>query len=588
MSLGFDAPTEAAKCASAEKVLPTSIPLGRKKTVLIALLLGVLSCALFLPTLNYKFLNYDDGPYVFENEHVAHGLNWTGLQYAATTRTMAGWTPLTWISYQLDTTLLGFHACSFHATNVILHSLAGVLLFLALLRLRLSLWVSVTVAGLFLVHPLRCESVAWIAERKDVLCAFFWMLGLLAYAFYAERRTGLRWALVFGAFVAGLMSKMMMVTFPFALLLLDFWPLQRLAFGDPAWRKRTASLILEKIPFLVVGAASVLATSAALTSRGDFNPEQQPLLTTLGRVSENYLFYLSKTFWPADLSVLYPLQGVQAATATLCAMSLLALTALVFWQRRKVPALAVGWFWFLGVLVPVIGFLPFSHFTVADRYSYLPSVGLLLACAVAGERLLKNRPRTQWAITAALTGLCLVTTASSLPRWHDSIALFDAALKVGPHPISYQNRGVALSEAGQQEAALLDFDAALRLNPAHAETRINRAKSLARLNRYEEAVQECEKAVALKPKQALACFELGSIHLQADKFAEAIREFTRGLALQPDNALGHHNRAVAHFRLQHFAEAARDLEKCQQLGLTPHPELWQAVAQAIGAVAIKN
>lgn len=558
-----------------------SDPFGsRKMTILIAALLGALAFAVFSPALGYGFLNYDDDLYVYDNPEVTKGLSKRGFQYAFTTRDVGTWAPLTWLSYQLDTSVLGFRARSYHATNLFLHALAGALLLVALRRMQLSLWVSVTATVLFLFHPLRSESVVWIAERKDVLCAFFWMLGLLAYAFYSEKQSAGRWALVFLSFVAGLMSKMMMVTFPFALLLLDYWPLNRMTFAEAGVRKKMVFLVLEKLPFFVVGALSIFITSAALKDRGAFNPVQTDSVSHFLRVPENYFFYLQKLFWPTDLSVLYPLQEFQGTRVVLCALLLAAITILAVWQTRKMPALPVGWLWFLGTLVPVIGFVPFSDFAVADRYSYIPSVGLTLACAVAAENLFRRFVRARWLAAGAIGFACVMATTLDLPRWRDSLSLYNDALQIGPHYVAYNNRGTALTKAGQLEAALKDFERAIQLRPTFAEAYNNRGSILSDLGRYEEAMHSFAKAIETDPNLASAYDNRGNVYTRTGKPEEGIRDYNHCLKLRPKFALCYNNRAAAYFQMRRFAEAAADIETCRNLGGQPHPGLVQALADA--------
>jgi protein O-mannosyl-transferase len=579
MSFVLEGRFPAAPCSGAMRCEPSSAPLDRRKTILIAALLAALTFAVFSPAVGYGFLNFDDGAYVYENPQVLKGLSGPGLQYAFTTRDIGTWAPLTWISYELDTTISGFRARSYHTTNILLHALAGALLFAVLQRMRLSLWASITVAVIFLVHPLRSESVAWIAERKDVLCAFFWMVGLLAYTFYAQKPTGGRWALVFLSFVGGLMSKMMMVTFPFVLLLLDFWPMHRTFFAEAGARRRMAFLILEKTPFLLAGLVVTFVTNAALRDRGALNPAGAGSAEFL-RVPENYIFYVQKIFWPARLSILYPLEEIEGRTVALCALLLAAVTFLAVWQIRKMPSFLVGWLWFLGTLVPVIGFVPFGDFNVADRYSYIPSIGLLLASVGAVENLLGRFQVARWLGSGAIALACGVATVMDLPRWHDSITLYNAALRVGPHYVAYNNRGTALFRAGQLEPALKDFDRAVRLKPVFAQARNNRGAVLSDLGRYEEAIREFNKAIEQDPSFAAAYDNRGNAYLRLGKGEEALREYDHSIKLQPTVAVYYNNRAAAYFELRRYTEATADIERCRHLGGEPHSGLVQALAEA--------
>jgi len=583
MSLVLESESAAKPCPGVKADERVTAPFDRKRTLLLAALIAVLTATLFSPAMGYGFLNYDDDLYVYSNPHVLKGLSGPGLQYALTTRDIGTWAPLTWISYELDTTLLGFRARSYHTTNILLHALAGALLFIALQRMRLSLWVSVTVAALFLMHPLRCESVVWIAERKDVLCAFFWMLGLLAYGSYAQKPTAARWTLVFISFAAGLMSKMMMVTFPFVLLLLDFWPLHRTHVGETGARRRLALLLLEKVPFFIGGLVTVFITSAALKDRGALNPAGTSPLANLLHVPENYFFYLRKFFCPTDLSILYPLQELDGRRVAFCALLLAAVTFLAARRFRQEPWFAVGWLWFLGALVPVVGFLPFGDFRVADRYSYIPSIGLTLALAVALEQLFPQFLRARWLGAGAVALACGLATALNLPKWQNSITLYDAALQVGPHYVAYNNRGAALFKEGRMEAALSDFGMAIRLKPTFAEAHNNRGNILSDAGHYEEAKQEFDKAIEQDPNLASAYDNRGNVYLRMGNAEAALREYAHCMKLHPENGLYYNNRAAAYFHLQRFSDAAADIETCRRLKGEPHPGLVQALAEATKA-----
>lgn len=546
----------------------------------LALLLAVLSFAVFSPGLGFGFVNYDDDAYVYENAHVLGGISAAGLQYAFTTTDIGTWAPLTWISYELDTTVLGARPSSYHLTNVLLHSAAGALLFVALSLMLRSLWPSLTVATIFLLHPLRVESVAWVAERKDVLCAFFWMLGLMAYALYARKPGVGRWLAVFLCCLAGLMSKMMMVTFPFVLLLLDFWPLGRV---KPEWesiQKSLWPLVREKLPMVAAATLVMGITAHALSVRAVFHPEGSSHVTGLLRVANNYVFYLEELFWPARLSVLYPLAGVSLWRGLGCGMLLAGSTWFCVRQARKRPWLLVGWLWFLGVLVPVIGFVPAGDVVVADRYTYLPSIGVLLAMMFTVERLAHGWIKTRWMASLVLAALCVLSTRANLPRWHDSLALYNSALDVGPHYTSYNNRGVVLYKSGNVPVALADFDAALSLNPGMVRAYSNRASALSDLGHFDEALGALNRALQLEPAYEEAYLIRGNVYSRTLQPQKALLDYNLYLKLKPTSALGYNNRAAAFLQLKRFADAQADLETCRRLGGQPVAGLVFALAKA--------
>lgn len=553
---------------------------------LTALLLAVATFALFSPAIGYEFLNYDDDLYVYNNAAVQAGLSPAGVAYAFTSRDVGTWAPLTWLSYQADTTLLGARASSYHFTNILLHTAAGVALFFALVLLLRRYWASVLVAGIFLLHPLRTESVVWIAERKDVVFALFWALGLWAYAGYSRRSNAARWALVFLCFLGGMMSKFMMATFPFVLLLLDFWPLNRAGENVVNWRARVWPLVREKIPFFLAVGVFHRFTVSALDTTEALQVTGPDIGGRLARVVENYSFYLGKIFWPAARSLLYPLHDVSLLAVAGGVVLLLGLTGITMWQMRRQPWLLVGWLWFLGALVPVIGFVQFGHFFVADRYAYIPSVGLALALAVGLEhwagRFSASR-KIMAAVTAVVLAGCAGATHFDLPRWQNSLALYDAALAVGPHRTAYHNRGTTLLRLGQPARALADFNAALRLHPDYASALNNRASVWMELGNLDAALADCSAALRANPAFADAFNNRGNVHSRRGEPEQAVADYDCAIKLNPAAPLYYNNRAAAWFEQKQFARAQADLQRCRELGGQPHPGLVAALAAAAQA-----
>ena len=560
---------------------PAEIFAGPKRPFLIAILLVTLTFALFAPAISYDFVNYDDDLYVYDNPVVQHGLSVSGLHYALTSYDAGTWAPITWLSYELDSTLFGARASSYHATNILLHVAAGLILFFALQLMLKSFWTSTVVAGIFLVHPLRTESVVWIAERKDVLCALFWALGLLAYWFYVKKPSLARWMLVFLCLLAGVMSKMMMVTFPFVLLLLDVWPLNRTNLDWPNLRARAWPLLREKIPLFAVCGLVVFLTSRALHSVGTLNSVGADISTKLLRVPENYVFYLGKIFWPANLSVLYPNEKVQTSAALLAGLLLVVITVLTVWQMRKRPWLLVGWLWFLGTLVPVIGFVTFGHFFVGDRYTYIPSIGLTLAVVVTLEHLLRRFLLARWAGATAVVALCALATSADVPRWRNTFTLYDAALRVGPHHVTYNNRGTAFLKVGDMEHAMADFNAAIQMKSDYATALSNRGSLWTDLGNIEAAIKDCSEAIKCDPELADAWNNRGNAYNRTGEYAKALADYDQSIKLKPDKAVYYNNRAAAHFLLKQYVPAKADLEKCSQLGGQPHPGLVHDLDEAM-------
>jgi tetratricopeptide (TPR) repeat protein len=400
-----------------------------------------ISLAVYWPATGFEWIVFDDPVSVAGNHYLTHGISWAGIRWAFTTGLMANWHPLMWISCLVDHDLFGIDAGAFHRTNIILHGLAAATLHLALWRLTGAVWRSAFVACVFALHPLHVESVAWVSQRKDVLSGLFWMLSLLAYAEYARRPFHpLRYAAVCAAMALGLMAKTVLVTLPFVLLLLDFWPLRRLAARDGEGLLDFAALracVLEKLPLFVLSLLSSIVTYIVQREWGAMAVlEEVPLAQRIQNALVSYWVYLERTFWPRDLAVLYPIREIPLQTTVLASVALLAITVLALRSLRSRPYLAVGWFWYLGTFVPMIGLVQVGMQALADRYSYLPQTGIALAVAWAAcEALPRHRAhRTAQALLAAcaLTLLAALGAATStqLRHWKDSDSLLRHTLAV--------------------------------------------------------------------------------------------------------------------------------------------------------------
>jgi hypothetical protein len=477
-------------------------PEGGRRALGLAVVLALLSFALFSPSLRHDFVVMDDLTYVVNNPQVQSGMTWETLRWAFSTFHFSNWHPLTWISHALDCALYRLLPSGHHLTNITLHAVNTALLFLLLVRWTGRMWCSLTVGALFSWHPLHVESVAWVSERKDLLSAFFLLLSLFAYTRYAERRT---WGAYVGTlvlFAAGLMSKPMLVTLPFLLLLIDFWPLQRAGLGplsggvDPAWRR----LCLEKIPFFALSAASCWVTLRAQSAGGSVSGlESLGLMTRLLSSAQAYALYLVKTVLPLDLCVFYPLSGAAPVVQGFAALLVLAgITLGVWFQRTRYPWLFMGWLWFLGTLVPVIGLVQVGRQSMADRYTYIPHIGLFVAIVwTLAERLSgRVQPRVAFGTAAAALAACAALTVTQLSHWRDSIALFSHALEVTEdNSFTRNNLGVALSMAGYHEAAIPHYRAAIALEPNLAEAHRNLGFEMNQFGRYRQARYHLERAL---------------------------------------------------------------------------------------------
>ncbi len=419
----------------------------------IAILLALFTLAAYWRVLGNEFLTiYDDDSYVLNNTHVLNGLNWEGIRWAFGFH-VYNWHPLTWMSHMLDVSFYNCNPMGHHGTSMILHALSAAILFLALNRLTKSIWKSAFVAALFAVHPLHVESVAWIAERKDVLSGLFWMLTMLAYARYIERPNRGRYAVMLASFTLGLMAKPMLVTLPLVLLLLDFWPLGRFTPPQikgkkepqqwPGWK-----LLLEKVPLLALTIGSSILTFFAQKYGGAMTtPDEFPLRVRLANALVTYCVYIGKMIWPTKLAVLYPHPGTSLPiwAAPGAALLLLAVTTLVLIFRKSRPYLTVGWLWYVITLVPVIGLIQVGKQAMANRYTYIPLIGLFIAIGWLLPDLFGKARKAASALTVmaiVIIAACAAGTWVQLGHWHDSISLFDYTAR------STKNNSAALGNLG--------------------------------------------------------------------------------------------------------------------------------------------
>jgi Flp pilus assembly protein TadD len=551
----------------------------------------------YWPVRHHDFVAYDDPSVVSENLTVQAGLTWAGVRWALTTTQTGNWHPLTWLSHMLDCQLFGMHPGAHHLVSVAWHAANALLLFLLVRLLTGALWPSAIVAALFAWHPLRVESVAWAAERKDVLCAFFALLTLVAYVRYARtrspgetpgaarslgghvtaRRPSLAYALALTSFALGLLAKPMLVTLPFVMLLLDFWPLARLSGrqsppaasspGWPAWR----GLLVEKWPFFALSAGFCgVALWAQARSEALLPLARYPLAARLQNPPLAYVVYLLKTVYPVDLAYFYPPPKVTSWLATVGAGAVLAGLSWAAWHlRRRKPCLLAGWLWFVGMLVPVIGVVQVGDQFVADRYTYLPSIGLGLGVVFAlADVVIASRAKVMvWGCLAVLMlAGCLWATTRQLRSWRDSAALFSHAVGVTrDNSVALTNLGALLLKQGQVEDAIDRFRQAAEIAPANDVAQNNLGLALARRGRFDEAVAHYQRAVALNPRYLQAYENLGAALLQAGHFEQAIASLQQATALQPSDARAFNDLGVALMRSGHAPEALSAFQKAVDL-----------------------
>ncbi|HXM11899.1 MAG TPA: tetratricopeptide repeat protein [Terriglobales bacterium] len=550
----------------------------RTTVLLVGLLLFLGTLVLYYPVLQNGFVNYDDPAYVTSNLQVQQGLTLHSLAWAFTSIAEANWHPLTWISHMLDVRLFGIRAAGHHAQSVLWHAINVVLLFLLLWRATGFLGRSAIVAGLFAVHPLNVESVAWVAERKTVLCTFFFLLALGAYGWYVKKPKISRYLLIALLFALGLMAKPMVITLPFALLLLDFWPLQR--FPETPLSK----LVLEKIPFLALSAASAAITLYAQRAGGAIGSTQLlPLGIRLKNAIDSYLVYLEKTVWPSRLAAFYPHpEDSLALWKVLAAAALLIVITGLCWHFRERRYLLVGWLWFLGMLVPVIGVIQVGRQAWADRYAYIPLWGVFVIgvwlLSEGAARLTLSRAAQGAMALAVLLGYA-ATAHTQIEYWRDSYSLFAHAIQVtDANPIAEANLGSALMEMRRPDLAELHLGRAIQLMPTLGTAHYNLGTLLHRQNELEQALREYQLALKYASDEhevAQTHNNLGVLLNQLGRRDEAVAEFTRAIAVNPYEQNSLIGRGMIEYEEDKFDDALQDFARAAQLAPSPLAFYWQ-------------
>ncbi len=602
-----------------------------KKGIWIGLLLAAGTAILYWPVIGHGFINFDDNDYLVHNWNIHSGVTGRAIAWAFRTGYASNWHPLTWISHMLDWQLYGPNPAGHHFTNLLFHAANCVLLFVLLRQMTGATWRSAFVAALFAWHPLHVESVAWAAERKDVLSAFFWILTLMAYTRYTKAKslpltqregrgeragkanTCLYYALSLVLFALALMSKPMAVTLPFVLLLMDFWPLGRIQLFSPSssadapHTSRTRQLIVEKIPFFLLAMIASIITFKVQQAGGAVDSLAS---SSLGLRIENaflaYVGYVLKTIWPADLAILYPLSfHLPMGTVLAAVVAFILMCAAAFWSAKRLPYLAVGWFWFAGTLVPVIGIVQVGAQAMADRYTYLPSIGLFIVFAWGAADLLSKIPNARNVLSgAALVVLAVfsVLTRQQLGYWKDGETLFRHAIAVTDHnylaysslgsclneqgrtaeaieyatkairiqpnyPEGHYNLGTLLLSAGRNAEAIEQFEMALKQNPRFADAENNLGKAFENEGKLDDAATHLAAAHRLSPHDPEILYNLGSALLEQSKLSEAAGRFSEALRIMPDHADAHGNLGVILMRTGHPAEGT--LQFAEKVRLKP-------------------
>jgi Flp pilus assembly protein TadD len=558
----------------------------RYKTIACLFLVAVTFC-IYWQVRHHDFVAYDDPAYVTGNAKIKAGLTSDSVLWAFTSIHSGNWHPLASMSHMLDVQLFGLNPQWHHFMNVFLHLVNTVLLFLLLDRMTVSPWQSLFVAALFALHPLHVESVAWVSERKDVLSTLFFLLTLILYSRYVKRPTCSGYLLTLCAFTLGLMSKPMLVTLPFVLLLLDYWPLGRTGFSRPDART-CKRLIVEKIPFFVLSAASCVVTIHAQWDAAA-NLKGVPLLFRFVNALMAYVYYLGKMFWPSHLAAIYPLPPTWTVVQGIEAFLLLAgITALSALTISRHPYLLVGWLWYLGTLVPVIGLVQVGRQFIADRYTYIPLVGIFILFAWGVPDLVRGRRYRRIALSVA-AGLILLASAAfsrvQLGYWKDSVTLFRHATDLFPDNYIARNiLGNVLSETGRIEEAISQFSQVLQVWPEDVEALTGIGIVLVKQGKNEEAARYFNEVLRIYPESVEGHFQIGLLLAERGKIDEGIYHFTRTLQINPEDAESHHNLGVALVKQGRLEEAIYHFKEALRI----QPDLAQAAASLKAAYRLKN
>ena len=586
--------------------------------VLICLALAILTVTTFWSLKDCGFINFDDDTYVYENAYVQSGLNANSIGQSfsfdsESVKKSGNWHPVTWLSLMLDYSIFGLNPLGYHLINLLFHVMNTLLLFLILRRMTKSLWQSAFVACLFAIHPLHVESVAWIAERKDVLSTFFWMLTMGAYSYYVEHPGFRRYFFVLLFFVLGLMAKPMLVTLPFVLLLLDYWPLQRFQEIKPdhkiptevftsvtsdkqkkkskkknavkeTWEvKKPADLeykwsfiyplLWEKVPLFALALLSSIVTYIGQQKGGAVQSfEALPLVVRIGNAFVSYIAYMGKTIWPNNLAVFYPHPERWISWQVLGSVFLLiAITLLVIWRAKRSPYLATGWLWFIGTFVPVIGIVQVGSQAMADRYTYIPLIGLFIMLAWGVPDLLKKWKHRKEILLAssALIILCIsFITWVQVGYWQNNFTLYDHTLKITDNNwVIYNCRGYAHANLGNYRQAIEDFSRAIEIKPDYEKAYFNRGTAHVSLGNYRQAIEDFNRAIKINPDYEKAYFNRGTAHANLVNYRQAIEDFNRVIEIKPDNPDSevYLSRGSAHAYLGNYRQAIEDFSRAIEI-----------------------
>lgn len=543
-------------------------------TLRICIAIALTTLSFYAPAVTHDFISFDDPTYVSENIHVRYGLSWQSFKWTLTSVVVSNWHPVTMLSHILDAQLYGLFAGGHHATAVLLHTLNAVLLFLLLQRMTRARWCAALVAGLFALHPLHVESVAWVSERKDVLSTSFWLLCSLAYLRYTKDRRIRTYVLSLFLLAMGLMCKPMLVTLPFTLLLFDLWPLGRISLSDDnsqSVTKQAGRLIIEKIPMFLIVVVSSVTTFLVQRSQGAVaDAVSLPMGERGANVLSSYATYILKMVWPTNMTLFYPYsaEALSYGLAALGAILLLCGTVFALRTLKTKPYFAVGWFWYLGTLVPVVGLVQVGSQAMADRYTYIPLIGLFIIIAWGLKDFTIRFPRTRrWVAEASALWLVILSalTVNQLGYWKNDLTLFSHALAVTEDNfIAESMYGNALHDSGQTPQAIEHLQKALSIRPDLFDVYVSLGNIFYQERRIGDSIDSFEHALAVNPNHAPAHVGLGISLLAVRKAENAKEHFREALRLEPENAEAHNNLGAMLAAegnigeaMKHFSEALR-------------------------------
>jgi len=578
----------------------------QKQKLIVYVILTLITLAVFWQVNQYDFITFDDPVYTSQNSHIQSGITPDGLRWAFSTRYYGLWHPLVWLSFMFDYQLHGLNAGGYHMTNLIFHILSTLLLFWFFNRCTCTIWRSAFVAAFFALHPLHVESVAWISERKDVLSAFFWMLTLCLYVYYTEKPVIKRYLLVVFSFVLALMSKPMVVTLPLILILLDYWPLERLGSRkitnnrtdimpvytnpqkqktkpktetfrgniSPSNKQRLSEtgiasirndglLFWEKIPFFVLSAVLVIIILYAPDKPSE---EGFSLASRLANAPVSFVTYLGEIFWPHDLSIFYPFADqLPVLQVWGCVLLIIVISAATISMMKRLPYLLVGWLWYAITILPVIKIIQVGNDAMADRYTYLPSIGIGIGLAWGAPLLFKNEDTSKRILVPAGTAvlaILAILTWQQCGYWKNSIELFSHALQVTKNNyLAHNNIGFALFTEGRMEEAIDHYNKAISIKQNSADNYNNRGVAYGKLGQHQRAIEDYNRAILLKPDYAEAYFNMGNVYNELSQYQQAIENYNKAIHLKPDYLQAYGNRGTVYLNQGNRESGCSDAQK---------------------------